>query len=462
MNSVRLTFERITGDRNDAIRDWITFLNDLYVEFIQDAELLAILNRVRYEYKIPSLTEMLIILRVLKAKYVLLGISSTISSRLDNNYFLGNAVEALNQVLTDIRTGVVTSGPVAKEIQSLAVVGALTPAYQTTFGSNGVGVGLPPQVMATFTDASNALVDMTWAVGGYLPNTDPGFFADTPYTIIGTPVTTPTVLNTALVTRSVSVTVKSAFAPFTSGIQGVYATKGLVDNTSNVYGTVASGSINVLKSLAPGPLGRDLIPNGIAPTLSGGKAVMIGTGSFQSPNKTDFKFLSYNVVPNNLKWTIIFGGNITDNATTNAILGDHGFSASNDGMSLNFGLTAGARQASIFITGTGGVVNDATFAAVLTTGIEQLHVAQFDYSLGTGSRSKWFKGVTPFTTVSAGAAVPRNNTSDDEMNFGDAGTFQAFDQVGTQSLWVILDNTETDAVRNKFMSDCSVLTGITL
>lgn len=113
---------------------------------------------------------------------------------------------------------------------------------------------------------------------------------------------------------------------------------GLVVGTTNDYGTVdGSGNITTLKSLAPGPTGRDFTSGGTAPTLSGGAGVFGGAGYFTNTVKATWNFLHFNATLANLKHTIHFVAKLANALNPNSflgILGNTGGSSASKGIHL--------------------------------------------------------------------------------------------------------------------------------
>ena len=65
-----------------------------------------------------------------------------------------------------------------KNVQSVASPSPFSVTYNTPFGANGIGIGLPSTLVVTFTDLTTQSMNISWA-GTYNPTT-PG-----PYTITG-------------------------------------------------------------------------------------------------------------------------------------------------------------------------------------------------------------------------------------------------------------------------------------
>ncbi len=355
----------------------------------------------------------------------------------------------------------------AGNIATLATVANITVPYNTAFGTNGATVGLPAAINCTFDDSSTGTVPMTWAIGSYNPlgTSGSGFRVSTEYTIVGTPVTGGGITNTNSVIRSVTVTVQHALAPV-SGIAGFWDFTGLVTSTANDYGTVdGSNNITLVKSLAPGPVGRDFNALNTAPKLSAGTAAMIGTGAFKQVSAvSDLYFLHYKPVTNDLKWTAIFVGNLTDTNTANgAIIGNNGINTFATGMVLNYSSNTSDNNLTTLITAGGGnTVAGATHVNAIVPGTQHVYTVTLDNSLTNVEKSKVWRGNTLITATASGSAAPSNATPGSVFNLGDGGTFSSNDASGNYKLFLILEGVPSDAILNKLKSDIAAYTGTSL
>jgi hypothetical protein len=150
-----------------------------------------------------------------------------------------------------------------------------------------------------------------------------------------------------------------------SSYESIWDYSGLVVNTNNAYGIVdVSGNITTLKSVAPGPTGRDLTVNGTGPTLSGGRGVFGGAGSLRHNVAATYEFMHRNATAANYKLTIRVvakPGTIANPNAAYGFLGNNAASAANKGTSFwNDDRAASSRNngLKLFTTQSGG---NATF-----------------------------------------------------------------------------------------------------
>lgn len=120
-----------------------------------------------------------------------------------------------------------------------------------------------------------------------------------------------------------------------SNVELIVDFTGLAVGTTNSYGIVdGSGNITTLKSLAPGPTGRDFTNTGTAPTLSAGSGVFDGAGVLRHGTASTWNFLGFNSTRANLKHTIHVICKIANSnnpGTPYGILGNTGTSGANKG-----------------------------------------------------------------------------------------------------------------------------------
>lgn len=346
----------------------------------------------------------------------------------------------------------------AGDIVSLGSVSPITVVFNTAFGS----IGLPGSVSAVFTGSVAGAVNLTWALGTYNPVGNP--YADTPYTLIGTPVLEPGVTNSGNITVSCVVTMSDMFQPLTQTIAGIYDFTKLVTNTTNVYGTVNSaGDITLVKSLAPGPLSRDYVVQGTAPKFSAGSAVLIGTGSFQqSTVNTDLDFEHYASPASDLKYTEIIALKVNDTGGLNGIIGNNGYYFGNNGVSLLLQTATTQQDLVWYIGGFGSDALVNVAAGGLIPGANTVLSIQVDNALAAASKVKTYRNLTLVSATATGTGTFSNVLGHGLYNMGDAGTNGVNDMSGNIMFRVVLQGTESDAVRNKLIQDIAAYCNITL
>lgn len=359
-----------------------------------------------------------------------------------------------------------TGGGGVENIATLGAVSDIFVPYNTAFGTNGAGVGLPASLSCTFDSAGVGSVDMTWAVGSYLPATSGASgLDDVLYVITGTPVTTGSITNTNTILKNVNVTVRDMFQPLTAGIGWIVSSSGLATSTTNTFGTVdGSNNITLLKSLAPGPLGRDLTGIGTVPTLSGGNMVFGGAGNFeQSSANTDFDFLSYDAA-DNVKHTILMVFNPTDtNSNNNPLMGNNGFTTSINGFSLWWDCSSTNSLVGYWIAANGAECVGWTGGSTqITAATDNVYAWQFDKTLPatSGNRVKGFRGSTQFDGSCNGSGASDITPANGKFQLGGRGGGAGGFFTGNMRMVVILTGTESDAVRNKLAADMLVYCGL--
>lgn len=137
---------------------------------------------------------------------------------------------------------------------------------------------------------------------------------------------------------------RDARYPLLSNIQLIIDASGLATGTNNSYGDIdGSNGINSIKSLAPGPTGRDFTVNGSGVTFDPTtKSIAFnGSGRLRSGSAAStWDFLSYNATFANLKWTAFFVvklGTVIKPSTVNyGVFGTNGGSSGSKGVSLNY------------------------------------------------------------------------------------------------------------------------------
>jgi hypothetical protein len=349
-------------------------------------------------------------------------------------------------------------------IYSLSSVSPITVPYNTAFGSNGAGVGLPSSVNCVFVGGGTGSVNLTWAIGTY--NALTPAYADASYNIVGTPVTGASITNTSGKTVTCNVTVQDMFQPLASPITAIWDFTKLVTNTTNAYGTVnASDDITLIKSLSPGPTNRPLQSKGTAPKLSANKGVFIGTGAFEETGTTTaFNFMSYNATPANFKWTVLFVANITDTNNLAGIMGNNGFYHLNHGFAINTWTTDATTELGTFITNgvSGGAIGWGEDGGI-APGTNRVMTIRVDNSLGAASgKVRSYLGSTAINATSGGNGALSSTIPSKRFELGDMGTNSGYDFQGTMSMVVILAGVESDAVLAKLQSDIAAYNGISL
>lgn len=107
MYNVRLTLVPQATAAQDAVRDWLTFLNDLYNEYVANADIRAIRDRLLLEKRGPSYRELKSLVEIVRAAYVSNAESAAAIARVTNISQEITLIAVLNQVVQDITTGAV-------------------------------------------------------------------------------------------------------------------------------------------------------------------------------------------------------------------------------------------------------------------------------------------------------------------------------------------------------------------
>lgn len=145
-----------------------------------------------------------------------------------------------------------------------------------------------------------------------------------------------------------------------SNVELIVDATGLTVGATNDYGTVdGSGNVTNLKSLTPGPTGRDFPSNGTAPTLSNGAMVFGGSGRLRHATASTWNFMHFNATPANMKYTIHIvaaPGTSSNPDAAYGFLGNNAASFANKGFSLWFDdrSSLSRNEACHFIIGQGG------------------------------------------------------------------------------------------------------------
>lgn len=125
-----------------------------------------------------------------------------------------------------------------------------------------------------------------------------------------------------------------------SNVELIVDATGLTVGATNDYGTVdGSGNVTNLKSLTPGPTGRDFPSNGTAPTLSNGAIVFGGSGRLRHATASTWNFMHFNATAANLKWTVhavVKFGTSSNPDAPYGLIGNNGSSGANKGISIVF------------------------------------------------------------------------------------------------------------------------------
>jgi hypothetical protein len=129
-----------------------------------------------------------------------------------------------------------------------------------------------------------------------------------------------------------------------SNIQLIVKSKGLATGTDNSYGTVdGSNVITAIKSITPGPTGKDFSVNGSGVTFdpTNKSIVFNGSGRLRSTGAASvYDFLSYNASYANLKWMAFMvckiGTTIKPAAANYGLFGNTGGSSTSKGVFINY------------------------------------------------------------------------------------------------------------------------------
>lgn len=254
-------------------------------------------------------------------------------------------------------------------------------------------------------------------------------------------------------------------------VAAIWDATGLAVNTSNTYGEVdASGNLGALgwKSIAPGPVGRDMLPvqssgetSGLSLQTINGINVIDCNGFARLRNTSgsaNFNFLHYNATFANLKWTIhmLFRpGFGADPGEFYGFIGNNGTTLTAKGASLYYDdrntSTDGFRH-SISRGVTSSAISTSVDNNIITPNTWQVLTVEFDGSIATASeRAKArINGVAvPITVTSASTAVVTTPTYDLEIFASGNGVGISTGQI---SHCVIQSRVESTAVRDAFIN----------
>jgi hypothetical protein len=117
--------------------------------------------------------------------------------------------------------------------------------------------------------------------------------------------------------------------------------EGLVNNTTNAYGTVSSGgAVTAFNSVSPHATGVNFASVGTAPTLDSEGILFANNGALRHSTASTFDAFSYNATPSDMKWTIhgvIMVSTISSNpGALFGIFGNNGASTANKGISFYY------------------------------------------------------------------------------------------------------------------------------
>lgn len=207
-----------------------------------------------------------------------------------------------------------------------------------------------------------------------------------------------------------------------TNIELIIDAKGLATNTNNAYGTVdGSNVITAIKSVLPGPTGRDfsVIGSGVTYDPTTKSIAFNGSGRLRSGSAaTTWNFLNYNAVLANLKYTIfavVKFGNTYRPSATYALLGTDGTSSSNVGASFQYGNASAASVDNI-----AGRITWGTSANFINTNV----------SNNFGKSNKYFV-LTIKVDMAAGSATRMRYYINDQIGFFPSATQNGTTPVST-------------------------------
>lgn len=243
-----------------------------------------------------------------------------------------------------------------------------------------------------------------------------------------------------------------------SSYEGRWSDEGLVTNTTNSYGIVdGSGNVTTLKSILPGPTGRDLVSNGTAPTLTSGNLTFGGAGRLRHSGASTWNFAHFNATPANLKWTVHIVTKVGTGSDPNAfygLVGNNGSSGGNKGFSIYFDdRVAGPRNNAIrcqITQGGGNFTFNNTQDNVITP--NELCVITVETEIGTtpnsGKQRVWINGRLQSIQV-VYTTVGLITTPTLDLEIGGSGN-GAGPLVGIIKECIIQSTIETGQVRSAF------------
>jgi BNR repeat protein len=235
---------------------------------------------------------------------------------------------------------------------------------------------------------------------------------------------------------------------------------GLVNNTTNDFGTVSSGSVTALKSVAPGPLGRNFTVSGTAPTLSSTGIVFGGSGNFVSSSAAStWSFLHYNATAANRKWTahavFKFGtgsdpnaayGLFGTNASTNANIGANAFFDDRSSLTRNDGFSTAISA------GSGNAVS--TYFRSTSTIPNQLSVitleSYYNTNLGAQEQAMFLNGKQQYFYNNLTPLSPSSSAPTYTLDIGGVGN-SALRLTGAMEELILQSTVSTTTVRDNFI-----------
>jgi hypothetical protein len=239
--------------------------------------------------------------------------------------------------------------------------------------------------------------------------------------------------------------------------------EGLVTNTTNDYGTVdGSGNVTSLKSLTPGPTGRNFASNGTAPTLTADGISFGGAGRLRGTSTGAWaNFMHYNATPSAIKFTI--HGVLKLGSTSNpdalyGIIGNNGISSANKGVGIymdNRSTAVTDIKSNFGLVITKGVSNNLLNSSTFNNNTIPINTffdfwLDIDRSLGLGEQIKLFINGERVVTHVRNDGVNPITTPTYELEIGGTGN-ATFTSVMTLKELTILSAPPSDEYREDFI-----------
>lgn len=351
-------------------------------------------------------------------------------------------------------------------IEELETVAPFSVPYNTAFGANGAGLGLPQTLNCIFVGGGLGTVPVTWAIGSYDPLA--GYLAGATPNFVATPVEGNGKVNPLAITTNVTVTTGSNFKPIVDAgktIRILFDYKGLVTNTNNAHGTVnGSNGITEIQNISPADNTNGFASAGTAPLLNGSKrGVYIQTGYHTFTFGNTYKDIHYEATASNYKRTFILAVKPNDTNSSYGLLGNSGFFANNSGFDILL-FTSGTdrRIAFMLMNETGTPAVQSWTGHVLTFGAWVVITIEVDLALANGSgRVKIYQDTTLETMdLVIGNGVP-GNFQHANFQVGDTGTSGNFDANAEIAQVVVFKGLFADSTeRNTFINNMKAYLGI--
>jgi hypothetical protein len=247
--------------------------------------------------------------------------------------------------------------------------------------------------------------------------------------------------------------------------------RGLVSNTTNDYGVVnGSSQVTTLKSIAPGPTGRNFTATAGGIVLSGSGMDFDGTKALANASSATWNFLHYSGAgAADVNYTIWFCGKFGTSSNPNAgygFIGNNGASAANRGMCSLYDDRASVPRNNALVfyisKGSAGFIIEFVNADLITPNTKFVMCIEVDLSQSAQNDKVkvYLNGVLQSTTVTTYNSTINNLDSTYSLQIGAAGN-SVLPFIGTICDVVIQNAIDIASVRDNFTDALMSLEDIT-